>query len=267
MSDLPDLPDVLRCAHWRGPVPNERPGAVSRPFLGLVLHVEVGTEAGTDAWFHDPQAQASAHLGIPKTGGTVDQWVPLTDRAWAEAAGNARWLSAETEGQPDEPLTDDQLEALATAYAELHRASPTEFPLHSSESPTEPGLGWHGMGGTAWGGHLSCPGELRRAQRPEILARAVRILRPTPAPTPHRSPDPAPPRYPGHLLELGVHGPEVSTWQAHMRARGWRIAVDGDYGPASARVCAEFEAEKGLRVDGKVGPVVWAATWRARVTP
>lgn len=246
-------------------MPNERPGGISRPFLGLVLHVEVGSESGSDQWFHNPAAQASAHFGIPKRGG-VDQWVGLTDRAWAEAAGNSRWASVETEGLPADPLTDAQLDSLAELYAELHTHAPAEFPLHTSESPSEPGFGWHGMGGAAWGGHFFCPGDVRRRQRAEVLARTVRLLRPQLAETPHRSPEPSAPPYPGHPLELGANGEPVRQWQGHMRARGWRIDVDGDYGHQSQAVCSEFEAEKRLRVDGVVGPVVWAATWRARVS-
>jgi hypothetical protein len=47
------------------------------------------------------------------------------------------------------------------------------------------GFGWHGMGGTAWGNHPGCPGDLRLAQRPTILQLAGGIVvSPTPAPGP-----------------------------------------------------------------------------------
>jgi peptidoglycan hydrolase-like protein with peptidoglycan-binding domain len=51
-----------------------------------------------------------------------------------------------------------------------------------------------------------------------------------------------------------------------MAARGWSIVADGQYGPASADTCSQFQAEKGLGVDGIVGPETWAATWTAPVT-
>jgi predicted chitinase len=60
--------------------------------------------------------------------------------------------------------------------------------------------------------------------------------------------------------------PDVRVWQTQMRARGWNIAADGDYGPASERACRSFQGEKGLGVDGKVGPKTWAAAWTAGVT-
>ena len=44
------------------------------------------------------------------------------------------------------------------------------------------------------------------------------------------------------------HG-DVRTWQAQMARRGWSLAVDQHYGPASERVCRLFQGEKGLGVD------------------
>jgi hypothetical protein len=76
----------------------------------------------------------------------------------------------------------------------------------------------------------------------------------------------AAPPFPGRVLERGVKGDDVRTWQARMAERGWKIAVDGDFGPGSDDVCRKFQAEKGLAVDGKVGPQTWAATWSAPVT-
>lgn len=77
---------------------------------------------------------------------------------------------------------------------------------------------------------------------------------------------PATVAYPGHPLQIGSRGEAVRTWQAKMRGRGWRIAVDGVYGARSARVARQFQAEKGLRQDGIVGPKTWEASWAAPVT-
>lgn len=60
--------------------------------------------------------------------------------------------------------------------------------------------------------------------------------------------------------------PDVRTWQAKMSQRGWRITIDGVYGSQSAGVCATFQQEKNLHVDGIVGPQTWQATWLAPVT-
>jgi hypothetical protein len=151
---------------------------------GLVLHIQEGSEAGTDAWFHNPSSQVSAHFGNPKTG-SLDQWVDTGDRAWAEAAGNAQWISVENEGHSGDSLTASQLENCAQLLAWLHRIY--NVPLQISNS-TVPGLTGHGLGGSAWGGHYDCPGAPILAQRPQIIARANAILGgPTPIPAPSTS--------------------------------------------------------------------------------
>lgn len=77
------------------------------------------------------------------------------------------------------------------------------------------------------------------------------------------------PRWPGRYMRNVspmMHGDDIRDWQRQMAARGWRIAVDGWYGPGSAGVCRAFQQEKGLSADGVVGPVTWAAAWTAPVT-
>jgi peptidoglycan hydrolase-like protein with peptidoglycan-binding domain len=80
----------------------------------------------------------------------------------------------------------------------------------------------------------------------------------TPSPDPH--------------CHSGHYGPpdsnNVKTWQQQMVNRGWTSigTVDGDYGPKSQNVCKQFQQEKGLKVDGLVGPQTWAASWTAPVT-
>lgn len=51
-----------------------------------------------------------------------------------------------------------------------------------------------------------------------------------------------------------------------MKDRGWTIGVDDQYGGQSETVCRQFQAEKGLDVDGVVGPDTWAAAWTSPVT-
>lgn len=80
-----------------------------------------------------------------------------------------------------------------------------------------------------------------------------------------------PPVFPGRLMrftegQATMKGDDVRMWQARMRERGWQIQVDGVYGPASKRVTAQFQQEKGLGVDGIVGPLTWAAAWTLPVT-
>jgi peptidoglycan hydrolase-like protein with peptidoglycan-binding domain len=63
-----------------------------------------------------------------------------------------------------------------------------------------------------------------------------------------------------------TQGHGTAQWQGQMVARGWSLAVDDMYGGESERICSQFQQEKGLSVDGVVGPETWAATWTAPVT-
>lgn len=79
------------------------------------------------------------------------------------------------------------------------------------------------------------------------------------------------PPFGGRMLRYVPHksmmsGTDVRIWQQRMRDRGWRIAVDGIYGPRSAEVARAFQREKRLQVDGIVGPATWAAAWLSPVT-
>lgn len=160
-------------ARWRGPVPNETPHGEGR-ILGLVLHIQEGTEAGTDAWFHNPASEVSAHFGNPKSG-QLDQWVDTADKAWAEVAGNPNWVSVENEGHSGDALTPTQLRNCAELLAWLHATY--DVPLQISDTPLSgtPGLTGHGLGGAAWGGHLDCPGRPILDQRPAIISLAAQI--------------------------------------------------------------------------------------------
>lgn len=83
---------------------------------------------------------------------------------------------------------------------------------------------------------------------------------------PEHAPDHRVPKYPGTLLKNFTEGHGAMAWQYRMHRRGWTIGVDDKYGPQSERVCRAFQAEKGLDVDGIVGPITWAAAWTAPVT-
>jgi hypothetical protein len=69
--------------------------------------------------------------------------------------------------------------------------------------------------------------------------------------------------FPGRSLRQPpvMSGDDVRAWQRAMARRGWEIAVDGSYGPESAKVCRQFQARKQLTADGIVGPATWKATF------
>lgn len=123
------------------------------------------------------------------------------------------------------------------------------------------------MHGHRDGFNTECPGE---KLYPWVQAGMPYPLEGSPAPEqPREEPASAVPAWPGRYLMVQspmMRGGDVREWQQRMRDRGWRIDVDGWYGPASAAVARAFQAEKGLGVDGVVGPATWAAAWSAPVT-
>lgn len=156
------------------PVPNG--GWGSGAMMGLVLHTEVGDNPGTESWFENPAAQASADFAVAQDGSVV-QFGPVGKGwvAWAEADGNRTWYSVEQadDGNPANPLTQAQITATAQLLECLSAFA--GFPLQISDSIAVKGFGWHGMGGQAWGGHVNCPGDVRKAQRAQIIALAMSI--------------------------------------------------------------------------------------------
>jgi cell wall-associated NlpC family hydrolase len=73
------------------------------------------------------------------------------------------------------------------------------------------------------------------------------------------------PPFPG-TVQRGSKGDAVRQVQQRLLQRGWKIAVDGDFGPGTDKIVRAFQREKGLGVDGVVGPRTWDALWRAPIT-
>ena len=148
----------------------------SGAMMGVLEHTQVGNNPGTVAWFNNPQAQASAQFCVAQDGAVVQMgpigkgWV-----AWHAAEANLTWYGVEfaDDGNPANPLTSAQVTAAAQLVECLSAFA--GFPLQVSDSPSVKGFGWHGMGGEAFGGHFDCPGDVRKAQRPQILALAAAI--------------------------------------------------------------------------------------------
>ena len=155
-------------AVWKPLSRNFNPGARTAQ-LGLILHVQAGN-GELSGWFSNPSAQASSTFWVGKDGTVVQYMEAGTDKSWAQAGGNGQYDSVETEGYPTEPLTDAQVTALAKLVRWEHDTY--GMPYTVINTPGARGFGWHGMGGSAWGGHTGCPGDLRKAQMPQILTLA-----------------------------------------------------------------------------------------------
>lgn len=62
------------------------------------------------------------------------------------------------------------------------------------------------------------------------------------------------------VLAPGMTGDDVRQLQERLVERGEVLGVDGVYGPETTDVVRDFQARRGLLVDGLVGPQTWTAT-------
>ena len=74
------------------------------------------------------------------------------------------------------------------------------------------------------------------------------------------------PVYPGRVLQIGSSGSEVARMQTYLNAlqkAGYptlkTLTVDGRYGSGTDNTVKQFQAQKGLSIDGKIGPSTWNA--------
>lgn len=239
---------------------------------GLVLHVQEGNN-DLYGWFCNKAAKGSYTFWVSKAGQVI-QYVDDGISAWGQGAGNLTWNSVGTEGYAREPLTVAQEQGLAKIYAEGNRRY--GWPWQIADSPNGVGFAWHGMGGSAWGNHPGCPGDLRKHRRLAILALAQGkpAVAPKLAPGPAEQPVPAAPKpaakpvaagapaWPGRYLRKGVVGADVRQYQTRAKERGWNIVVDGHFGPKMDAMTRAYQREKGLDDDGVVGRLTWDSIFR-----
>ena len=137
--------------------------------IGLVLHVQQGN-GSLYGYFDNPASQVSAHFWCSKAG-NLEQYLDTDLTAWAEVAGNANYLSVETEGVDTESLTPAQVSTVARLLTWC--ANAYGFPVTGPVPHGTPGFTPHcnpnGSPDPAWGNH-PCPGSLRLAQMPTIIA-------------------------------------------------------------------------------------------------
>lgn len=95
---------------------------------------------------------------------------------------------------------------------------------------------------------------------------------------PSSGPIPTHPIWSGRYITLTtpyMQGSDILTWQMQMINRGWDLGLsgstgkgdDGTFGERSYEVLVLFQKEKGLEVDGVLGPQSWDAAWLLPITP
>jgi hypothetical protein len=277
----------LRCYFdadgWlRGPIaithmtsPNHYTTGFAAKARGIVQHTEDGYEAGTIATFMNPDSEVSAFFAVAEDG-AAQQFLPVGRGfvAWAQEAGNPYFRSCEFEDKTKTgvPMPPPQL----TAGAQIIEACSAydEFPLQITDNVNGTGLICHSDGGNAWGGHFSCPGDVRKAQRPQIIALAMSI-RSGGAPAPQEGWTQAmiaglPTLQQGNADQPGapflVHRMQAliaCIGQINQLHAAAALVVDGNFGPSTAAAlvaCQEFFGIPGG--GGQCG----ARSWEALVT-
>ncbi len=240
----------------------------------IVLHTSEGSTTYQSLGNYFKQnVEASSHVGIDNVArGIIGEYVKRSNKAWTQANANPVCVSAElctpagaaAGWSRDYWLNNQKVLLDNTADWIAEEASALGIPiawLNPSEAQgSARGVCDHNALGSWGGGHYDCGNGFPMDY---VLNKAGGSSSPpsggVTAPPLHV--DYFGPAY-GHQYECG----DVRTWQQKMRDRGWSMTVDGVYGPASENVCRQFQSEKGLGVDGMVGPATWGATWSAPVT-
>jgi putative chitinase len=62
---------------------------------------------------------------------------------------------------------------------------------------------------------------------------------------------------PRPVLHRGEDGEPVASLQSRLRAHGFDISVDGNFGAATELAVKQFQLQQGLVSDGIVGPKTW----------
>jgi hypothetical protein len=257
----------------------------------IVLHTAEGSTSieSLGSFFQNPSSGVSSHTGIDDKAGICGEYVDRGNKAWTASNANpvavqtelcafAKWDTAEWNRHPN------MLNNCAQWVKEEAAAFGIPIVKLSASQAQGGGRGvcQHVDLGSWGGGHWDCgPGFPMDSVLSMASGEAPIAPGPTPPTTPPKPGGPAPPfPYPAdHYLGRpdpdphchsgfygGVDTTNVRTWQQQMANRGWAIGIDGQYGDQSYGVCRSFQEEKGLGVDGLVGPNTWAASWTAPVT-
>lgn len=248
----------------------------------FIFHREEGGYAGSNAWLCDPRARASAHLTMKLDGSEVTQLVPLQFKAWAEVAGNSLGVSLEIEGFDKDGMSDTTLNAAAliAAWNCLAYDIPPVWAQHDGQR----GLRQHNDGGAAWGGHTDCspvgsPLWLNIVATTQNVVTTVKALPRLPDFALHGAPGPHEIVVPPDVMPTPTHGGadrsdgdthdhatpskfpihSIAALQSDLNALGADLTVDGWFGAATRAKLMQFQQQKGLAVDGMIGPASWRA--------
>jgi peptidoglycan hydrolase-like protein with peptidoglycan-binding domain len=236
----------------------------------LVLHTAEGarTIESLGSFFQNPSAEVSSHAGADDKHNTIGTFVKPEHKAWTCAEFNpvavqietcafAAWSTAEWDKHPN------MLDNVAKWIKEEAKKYGIPIVRLSASQAQGSGRGvcQHSDLGARGGGHHDCGPGFPMDRVLKMAGGSGGGGSTAPAPPAGKAPP-----FPGTNLVNFTSGHGTRDWQAQMDHRGWHIAVDDLYGGESEKVCSQFQGEKGLAVDGIVGPETWNASWTAPIT-
>lgn len=270
------------------PSPNysSRSGASVRLIVVHTMEGFTGANGAYDcARYFQGDVGASSHVCIDNNRGKVWECVSRGNKAWTQCNYNPYAVAAEQSGYAswsrDYWLANRENELRNTAdwIAEeaKHYGIPLTILTASQAQGSGRGICQHRDLGSTGCGHSDCGNGYPIDQVVKWAGGSVSTAPPTqppatgtapafPYPSNHYLGKPSPPPE----CHSGYYGEpdhsNVRKWQQQMANRGWNITVDGYYGDQSFSVCSQFQAEKGLSVDGLCGPQTWEKSWTAPIT-
>jgi N-acetyl-anhydromuramyl-L-alanine amidase AmpD len=251
------MTDFLPMLLWR-PSPNFSSRRGMRVDL-VVLHDCEGGYEGSIRWFEVSRSNVSAHYVVRGDGGEATQMVDLADNAWHACTFNRRSVGVEMGGFASRGFDARLLATTARIFAYL--CYHLQVPVRHARAGVGPGITSHSDLGAAGGGHHDpsddpvfmerfvsmVDGEHRKGHFPDVWV-------------PHK------PRKPCLLSPDGsTSSPVISTasgtldvhtisgLQQALNMLGYRITIDGDYGPETRQVVTSFQMHAGILADGIAG--------------
>ena len=252
------MTDSLPALLWR-PSPNFSSRHGARIDL-VVLHDCEGGYDGSIRWFEMSRSNVSAHYVVREDGSEATQMVDLADNAWHACAFNRRSVGVEMGGFANRGFGAHLLATTARMFAFL--CHHLQIPVRHARAGVGPGIASHNDLGAAGGGHHD------PSDDPSFMQRFVSLVDDE-----HRKGhfpdvwDPHKPQKPcllspadGSTSSLMTSTapplPNVHTicgLQQALKMLGYRIAVDGDYGPETRQVVTSFQMHAGIVADGIAG--------------
>lgn len=252
----------------------------------LILHVDAGNAASLYHWFNGPSGGIESHFHIPKVG-QVEQYRDTDYEADANTDANPFAISAETQGYEFGVWNDHQLAEIKALILWANRVH--GIPLKVVDRWDGSGIGYHTQFPGRWDKRgASCPGPDRKRQFREVIvpwlaevAKGAQATKPKPTPAKKPTAKPTAPAFPlprGHWYGVesrdrrnhsGYYAkdrPGIKQWQAQMKKRGWKIKVDGRFGPQSRSVALGIQRQVGITADGLVGIRTWTESFTAPIT-